>query len=152
MQEDYEPESEEEKALWDKLADNGCGPDFEYELTYDARDYENSKTEQGERQTYNGNYVRTGSIFIGTYNGDFYYDKAPTYEDVLEFLGEDHLTEEGAERFIEDDKKKDSEFVEFLTDKYEDEAVEKFYEDLEDGEYDDQMDWEEDWPEPDYDD
>ena len=63
-----------------------------------------------------------------------------------EFLGEDHLTEEGAERFIEDDKKKDSEFVEFLTDKYEDEAVEKFYEDLEDGEYDDQMDWEEDWP------
>ena len=152
LQEDYEPESEEEKALWDKLADNGCGPDFEYELTYDARDYENSKTEQGERQTYNGNYVRTGSIFIGTYNGDFYYDKAPTYEDVLEFLGEDHLTEEGAERFIEDDKKKDSEFVEFLTDKYEDEAVEKFYEDLEDGEYDDQMDWEEDWPEPDYDD
>ena len=152
LQEDYEPKSEEEKALWDKLADNGCGPDFEYELTYDARDYENSKTEPGERQAYDGDYVSTGSIFIGTYNGDFYYDKAPTYEDVLEFLGEDHLTEEGAERFIEDDKKKDSEFVEFLTDKYEDEAVEKFYEDLDDGEYDDQMDWEEDWPEPDYDD
>lgn len=152
LQEDYEPESEEEKALWDKLADNGCGPDFEYELTYDARDYENSKTEPGERQTYDGDYVETGSIFTGTYKGSFYYDKAPTYEDVLEFLGEDHLTEEGAERFIEDDKKKDSEFVEFLTDKYEDEAVEKFYEDLEDGEYDDQMDWEEDWPEPDYDD
>ena len=152
LQEDYEPKSEEEKALWDKLADNGCGPDFEYELTYDARDYENSKTEPGERQTYDGDYVSTGSIFIGTYNGDFYYDKAPTYEDVLEFLGEDHLTEEGAERFIEDDKKKDSEFVEFLTDKYEDEAVDKFYDDLEDGEYDDQMDWEEDWPEPDYDD
>lgn len=152
LQEDYEPKSEEEKALWDKLADNGCGPDFEYELTYDARDYENSKTEPGERQTYDGDYVSTGSIFTGTYNGDFYYDKAPTYEDVLEFLGEDHLTEEGAERFIEDDKKKDSEFVEFLTDKYEDEAVEKFYEDLDDGEYDDQMDWEEDWPEPDYDD
>lgn len=152
LQEDYVPESEEEKALWDKLADNGCGPDFEYELTYDARDYENSKTEPGERQTYDGDYVRTGSIFTGTYNGSFWYDKAPTYEDVLEFLGEDHLTEEGAERFIEDDKKKDSEFVEFLTDKYEDEAVEKFYEDLEDGEYDDQMDWEEDWPEPDYDD
>ena len=152
LQEDYEPKSEEEKALWDKLADNGCGPDFEYELTYDARDYENSKTEPGERQTYDGDYVSTGSIFIGTYKGDFYYDKAPTYEDVLEFLGEDHLTEEGAERFIEDDKKKDSEFVEFLTDKYEDEAVEKFYEDLDDGEYDDQMDWEEDWPEPDYDD
>ena len=152
LQEDYEPESEEEKALWDKLADNGCGPDFEYELTYDARDYENSKTEQGERQTDDGDYVRTGSIFTGTYNGSFCYNKAPTYEDVLEFLGEDHLTEEGAERFIEDDKKKDSEFVEFLTDKYEDEAVEKFYEDLDDGEYDDQMDWEEDWPEPDYDD
>lgn len=152
LQEDYEPKSEEEKALWDKLADNGCGPDFEYELTYDARDYENSKTEPGERQTYDGDYVSTGSVFIGTYKGDFYYDKAPTYEDVLEFLGEDHLTEEGAERFIEDDKKKDSEFVEFLTDKYEDEAVEKFYEDLDDGEYDDQMDWEEDWPEPDYDD
>ena len=152
LQEDYEPKSEEEKALWNKLTDNGCGPDFEYELTYDARDYENSKTEPGERQTYDGDYVETGSIFTGTYNGDFYYDKAPTYEDVLEFLGEDHLTEEGAERFIEDDKKKDSEFVEFLTDKYEDEAVEKFYEDLEDGEYDDQMDWEEDWPEPDYDD
>ena len=152
LQEDYEPKSEEEKALWDKLADNGCGPDFEYELTYDARDYENSKTEPGERQTYDGDYVETGSIFIGTYNGDFWYNKAPTYEDVLEFLGEDHLTEEGAERFIEDDKKKDSEFVEFLTDKYEDEAVEKFYEDLDDGEYDDQMDWEEDWPEPDYDD
>ena len=152
LQEDYEPKSEEEKALWDKLADNGCGPDFEYELTYDARDYENSKTEPGERQAYDGDYISTGSIFIGTYNGDFYYDKAPTYEDVLEFLGEDHLTEEGAERFIEDDKKKDSEFVEFLTDKYEDEAVEKFYEDLDDGEYDDQMDWEEDWPEPDYDD
>lgn len=152
LQEDYEPKSEEEKALWDKLSENGCGPDFEYELTYNARDYENSKTEPGERQTYDGDYVETGSIFIGTYNGDFYYDKAPTYEDVLEFLGEDHLTEEGAERFIEDDKKKDSEFVEFLTDKYEDEAVEKFYEDLDDGEYDDQMDWEEDWPEPDYDD
>ena len=152
LQEDYEPKSEEEKALWDKLADNGCGPDFEYELTYDARDYENSKTEPGERQTYDGDYVRTGSIFIGTYNGDFYYDKAPTYEDVLEFLGEDHLTEEGAERFIEDDKKKDSEFVEFLAEKYEDEALDKFYEDLEDGEYDDQMDWEEEWPEPDYDD
>ena len=152
LQEDYEPKSEEEKALWDKLADNGCGPDFEYELTYDARDYENSKTEPGERQAYDGDYVSTGSIFIGTYNGDFWYNKAPTYEDVLEFLGEDHLTEEGAERFIEDDKKKDSEFVEFLTDKYEDEAVEKFYEDLDDGEYDDQMDWEEEWPEPDYDD
>ena len=152
LQEDYEPKSEEEKALWDKLADNGCGPDFEYELTYDARDYENAKTEPGERQTYDGDYVETGSIFTGTYNGDFYYDKAPTYEDVLEFLGEDHLTEEGAERFIEDDKKKDSEFVEFLTDKYEDEALDKFYEDLEDGKYDDQMDWEEDWPEPDYDD
>ena len=152
LQEDYEPKSEEEKALWDKLSENGCGPDFEYELTYNARDYENSKTEPGERQTYDGDYVETGSIFIGTYNGDFYYDKAPTYEDVLEFLGEDHLTEEGAERFIEDDKKKDSEFVEFLTDKYEDEAVEKFYEDLDDGEYDDQMDWEEEWPEPDYDD
>ena len=63
------------------------------------------------------------------------------------------MTEEGAERFIADDKKKEnSEFVEFLTIKYEDEAVDKFYEDLEDGEYDDQMDWEEDWPEPDYDD
>ena len=152
LQEDYKPESEEEKALWDKLADNGCGPDFEYELTYDARDYENSKTELGERQTYDGDYVRTGSIFTGTYNGDFWYDKAPTYEDVLEFLGEDHLTEEGAERFIADNKKKDSEFVKFLADKYEDEALEKFYEDLEDGKYDDQMDWEEDWPEPDYDD
>ena len=152
LQEDYEPKSEEEKALWDKLADNGCGPDFEYELTYDARDYENSKTEPGERQTYNGDYVSTGSIFIGTYKGSFSYDKAPTYEDVLEFLGEDHLTEEGAERFIADDKKEDSEFVEFLTDKYEDEALDKFYEDLEDGKYDDQMDWEEDWPEPDYDD
>ena len=151
LQEDYEPKSEEEKALWDKLADNGCGPDFEYELTYDARDYENSKTELGERQTYDGDYVRTGSIFTGTYNGDFWYNKAPTYEDVLEFLGEDHLTEEGAERFIADDKKKDSEFVKFLADKYEDEALEKFYEDLEDGKYDDQMDWEEDWPEPDYD-
>ena len=142
LQEDYKPESEEEKALWDKLADNGCGPDFEYELTYDARDYENSKTELGERQTYDGDYVRTGSIFTGTYNGDFWYDKAPTYEDVLEFLGEDHLTEEGAERFIADNKKKDSEFVKFLADKYEDEALEKFYEDLEDGKYDDQMDWE----------
>ena len=152
LQEDYEPKSEEEKALWDKLADNGCGPDFEYELTYDARDYENTKTELGERQTYDGDYVRTGSVFTGTYNGDFWYDKAPTYEDVLEFLGEDHLTEEGAERFIEDDKKKDPEFVKFLADKYEDEALEKFYEDLEDGKYDDQMDWEEDWPEPDYDD
>ena len=52
----------------------------------------------------------------------------------------------------EDDKKKDSEFVEFLAEKYEGEALDKFYEDLEDGEYDDQMDWEEDWPEPDYDD
>ena len=152
LQEDYEPKSEEEKALWDKLADNGCGPDFEYELTYDARDYENSKTEPGERQTYDGDYVRTGSVFTGTYNGDFCYNKAPTYEDVLEFLGEDHLTEEGAERFIADDKKKDPEFVKFLADKYEDEALEKFYEDLEDGKYDDQMDWEEDWPEPDYDD
>lgn len=152
LQEDYVLESEEEKALWDKLADNGCGPDFEYELTYDARDYENSKTEPGERQTYDGDYVETGSIFIGTYKGDFWYSKAPTYEDVLEFLGEDHLTEEGAERFIADDKKKDPEFVEFLADKYEDEALEKFYEDLEDGKYDDQMDWDEEWPEPDYDD
>lgn len=152
LQEDYVPESEEEKALWDKLADNGCGPDFEYELTYDARDYENSKTELGERQTYDGGYVKTGSVFTGTYNGDFCYNKAPTYEDVLEFLGEDHLTEEGAERFIADDNKKDSEFVEFLADKYEDEALEKFYEDLEDGKYDDQMDWDEEWPEPDYDD
>lgn len=150
LQEDYVPKSEEEKALWDKLADNGCGPDFEYELTYDARDYENSKTEPGERQTYDGDYVRTGSNYVGTYRGSFWYDKAPTYEDVLEFLGEDHLTEEGAERFIEDDKKKDSEFVEFLAEKYEDEALDKFYDDLENGEYDDQMDWEEDWPEPDY--
>lgn len=152
LREDYEPKSEEEKALWDKLADNGCGPDFEYELTYDARDYENYKTELGERQTYDGDYVETGSIFTGTYNGDFCYNKAPTYEDVLEFLGEDHLTEEGAERFIADDNKKDPEFVKFLADKYEDEALEKFYEDLEDGKYDDQMDWDEEWPEPDYDD
>lgn len=150
LQEEYEPQSEEEKALWDKLADNNCGPDFEYELTYNAKDYENSKTVPGERQTYDGDYVSTGSIFTGTYKGSFWYDKAPTYEDVLEFLGEDHLTEEGAERFIADDKKKDSEFTEFLKDKYEDEAVEKFQEDLDDGEYDDQMDWDEDWPEPDY--
>lgn len=150
LQEDYEPKSEEEKALWDKLADNGCGPDFEYELTYNARDYENSKTEQGERQTDDGDYVRTGSNYVGTYRRSFWYDKAPTYEDVLEFLGEDHLTEEGAERFIADDKKKDSEFVEFLAEKYEDEALDKFYDDLENGEYDDQMDWEEEWPEPDY--
>ena len=153
LQEDYEPKSEEEKVLWDKLSDNYCGPDYEYELTYDARDYENSKFVDKERQTYDGDYVKTGAILIGTYYGSFEYDKVPTYEDVLEFLGEDHLTEEGAERFIADDKKKEnSEFVEFLTIKYEDEAVDKFYEDLEDGEYDDQMDWEEDWPEPDYDD
>lgn len=154
LQEDYVPESEEEKALWDKLAENGCGPTCIYELTYDARDYENSKNVLGERQTYDGDYVETGSIFVGTYMGDFWYNKAPTYEDVLEFLGEDHLTEEGVERLIADDKKKDSEFVEFLTDKYEDEAVDKFYEDLEDGEYDDSsyMNWEEEWPEPDYDD
>lgn len=153
LQEDYEPKSEEEKALWDKLSDNYCGPGFEYELTYDARDYENSKFVDKERQTYDGDYVKTGAILIGTYYGSFEYDKVPTYEDVLEFLGEDHLTEEGAERFIADDKKKEnSEFVEFLTIKYEDEAVDKFQEDLEDGEYDDQMDWEEEWPEPDYDD
>ena len=101
--------------------------------------------------TYDGDYVKTGAILIGTYYGSFEYDKVPTYEDVLEFLGEDHLTEEGAERFIADDEKKEnSEFVEFLTIKYEDEAVDKFQEDLEDGEYDDQMDWEEEWPEPDY--
>lgn len=153
LQEDYEPKSEEEKALWDKLSDNYCGPGYEYELTYDARDYENSKFVDKERQTYDGDYVKTGAILIGTYYGSFEYDKVPTYEDVLEFLGEDHLTEEGAERFIADDKKKEnSEFVEFLTIKYEDEAVDKFQEDLEDGEYDDQMDWEEEWPEPDYDD
>ena len=150
LREDYEPKSEEEKALWDKLADNGCGPDFEYELTYNAKDYDNSKTVPGERQTYDGDYVRTGSNYVGTYRGSFWYDKAPTYEDVLEFLGEDHLTEEGAERFIEDDKKKDSEFVEFLAEKYEDEALDKFYDDLENGDYDDVMDWEEEWPEPDY--
>lgn len=153
LQEDYEPKSEEEKALWDKLSDNYCGPGYEYELTYDARDYENSKFVDKERQTYDGDYVKTGAILIGTYYGSFEYDKVPTYEDVLEFLGEDHLTEEGAERFIADDKKKEnSEFIEFLTIKYEDEAVDKFQEDLEDGEYDDQMDWEEEWPEPDYDD
>lgn len=153
LQEDYEPKSEEEKALWDKLSDNYCGPDYEYELTYDARNYENSKSVPKVRQTYDGDYVETGAILVGTYYGSFEYYKAPTYEDVLEFLGEDHLTEEGAERFIADDKKKEnSEFVEFLTIKYEDEAVDKFQEDLEDGEYDDQMDWEEDWPEPDYDD
>lgn len=153
LQEDYEPKSEEEKALWDKLSDNYCGPGYEYELTYDARDYENSKFVDKERQTYDGDYVKTGAILIGTYYGSFEYDKVPTYEDVLEFLGEDHLTEEGAERFIADDKKKEnSEFVEFLTIKYEDEAVDKFQEDLEDGEYDNQMDWEEEWPEPDYDD
>lgn len=150
LQEEYEPQSEEEKALWDKLADNNCGPDFEYELTYNAKDYENSKTVPGERQTYDGDYVSTGSIFTGTYKGSFWYDKAPTYEDVLEFLGEDHLTEEGAERFIADDKKKDPEFVEFLADKYEDEALNKFYDDLENGDYDDAMDWDEEWPEPDY--
>lgn len=153
LQEDYEPQSEEEKALWDKLSDNYCGPGYEYELTYDARDYENSKSVPKVRQTYDGDYVETGAILVGTYYGSFEYDKVPTYEDVLEFLGEDHLTEEGAERFIADDKKKEnSEFVEFLTIKYEDEAVDKFQEDLEDGEYDDQMDWEEEWPEPDYDD
>ena len=153
LQEDYEPKSEEEKALWDKLSDNYCGPGFEYELTYNGGDYENSRIVPAMRQAYDGDYVETGFILTGTYNGDFYYDKAPTYEDVLEFLGEDHLTEEGAERFIADDKKKEnSEFVEFLTNKYEEEAVDKFQEDLEDGEYDDQMDWEEDWPEPDYDD
>lgn len=151
LQEDYEPESEEEKALWDKLEDNDCGPGFEYELTYNGGDYENSRIVPAMRQTYDGDYEKTGFILTGTYNGDFWYNKAPTYEDVLEFLGEDHLTEEGVERLIADDKKKDSEFVEFLTNKYEDEAVEKFYEDLEDGEYDDQMDWEEEWPEPDYD-
>ena len=145
-------QSKEEKALWDKLSDNNCGPAFEYELTYDARDYENYKTKPGERQTSDGDYVRTGSVFIGTYNGDFWYYKAPTYEDVLEFLGEDHLTEEGAERFIADDKKKEPEFIKFLTNKYEDEAVEKFYKDLENGEYDDRLDWDEEWPELDYDD
>lgn len=151
LQEDYEPKSEEEKALWDKLSDNNCGPDFEYELTYNARDYENSKTEPGERRTYDGDYVRTGSNYVGTYKGSFWYNKAPTYEDVLEFLGEDHLTEEGAERFIADDKKnEDSEFVEFLAEKYEDEALDKFYDDLENGDYDDAMDWDEEWPEPDY--
>lgn len=150
LQEEYEPQSEEEKALWDKLADNNCGPDFEYELTYNAKDYENSKTVPGERQTYDGDYVSTGSIFTGTYKGSFWYDKVPTYEDVLEFLGEDHLTEEGAERFIADDKKKDPEFIEFLADKYEDEALDKFYDDLENGDYDDAMDWDEEWPEPDY--
>ena len=153
LQEDYAPESEEEKVLWDKLSDNYCGPGYEYELTYDARDYENSRIVPAMRQTYDGDYEKTGFILTGTYNGDFWYNKAPTYEDVLEFLGEDHLTEEGAERFIADDKKKEnSEFVEFLTNKYEEEAVDKFQEDLEDGEYDDQMDWEEEWPEPDYDD
>lgn len=154
LQEDYEPKSEEEKALWDKLADNGCGPTCIYELTYDARDYENSKNVLGERQTYDGDYVETGSIFVGTYMGDFWYDKAPTYEDVLEFLGEDHLTEEGVERLIADDKKEAPEFVEFLTNKYEEEAVDKFQDDLEDGKYDDSsyMNWEEEWPEPhDYD-
>ena len=151
LQEDYEPESEEEKALWGKLSDNYCGPGFEYELTYNGGDYENSRIVPAMRQTYDGDYEKTGFILTGTYNGDFYYDKAPTYEDVLEFLGEDHLTEEGVERLIADDKKEAPEFIEFLTDKYEDEAVEKFYEDLEDGEYDDQIDWEEEWPEPDYD-
>ena len=152
LQEDYEPKSEEEKALWDKLADNGCGPGFEYELTYNGGDYENSRIVPAMRQTYDGDYEKTGFILTGTYNGDFWYNKAPTYEDVLEFLGEDHLTEEGVERLIADDKKEAPEFVEFLTNKYEDEAVDKFQEDLEDGEYDDQMDWEEEWPEPDYDD
>lgn len=155
LQEDYEPKSEEEKALWDKLSNNYCGPDYEYELTYDARNYENSKSVPKVRQTYDGDYVETGAILVGTYYGTFEYYKAPTYEDVLEFLGEDHLTEEGAERFIADDKKKeDSEFVEFLTIKYEDEAVDKFYDDLEDGEYDHAVDmnWDEEWPEPDYDD
>lgn len=153
LQEDYEPKSEEEKALWDKLSDNYCGPGFEYELAYNGGDYENSRIVPAMRQTYDGDYEKTGFILTGTYNGDFWYNKAPTYEDVLEFLGEDHLTEEGAERFIADDKKKEnSEFIEFLTNKYEEEAVDKFQEDLEDGEYDDQMDWEEEWPEPDYDD
>ena len=152
LQEDYEPESEEEKALWDKLEGNGCGPGFEYELTYNGGDYENSRIVPAMRQTYDGDYEKTGFILTGTYNGDFWYNKAPTYEDVLEFLGEDHLTEEGAERFIADDNKEAPEFVEFLTNKYEEEAVDKFQEDLEDGEYDNQMDWEEEWPEPDYDD
>ena len=152
LQEDYEPKSEEEKALWDKLSDNYCGPGFEYELTYNGGDYENSRIVPAMRQAYDGDYEKTGFILTGTYNGDFWYNKAPTYEDVLEFLGEDHLTEEGAERFIADDKKEAPEFVEFLTNKYEEEAVDKFQEDLEDGEYDDQMDWEEEWPEPDYDD
>ena len=117
---------EEEKALWGKLSDNYCGPGFEYELTYNGGDYENSRIVPAMRQAYDGDYVETGFILTGTYNGDFWYNKAPTYEDVLEFLGEDHLTEEGAERFIADDKKKeDSEFVEFLTNKYEEEAVDK---------------------------
>ena len=62
------------------------------------------------------------------------------------------ITEEGVERLIADDKKEAPEFIEFLTNKYEEEAVDKFQEDLEDGEYDDQMDWDEEWPEPDYDD
>lgn len=150
LREDYEPKSEEEKALWAKLEDNNCGPGFEYELTYNAKDYDNSKTVPGERRTYDGDYVRTGSHYVGTYRGSFWYNKAPTYEDVLEFLGEDHLTEEGAERFIADDKKKDPEFIEFLADKYEDEALNKFYDDLENGDYDDAMDWDEEWPEPDY--
>lgn len=151
LQEDYEPKSEEEKTLWAKLEDSNCGPGFGYELTYNAKDYDNSKTVPGERRTYDGDYVRTGSNYVGTYRGSFWYDKAPTYEDVLEFLGEDHLTEEGAERFIADDKKnEDSEFVEFLAEKYEDEALDKFYDDLENGDYDDVMDWDEEWPEPDY--
>ena len=151
LREDYEPKSEEEKALWAKLEDNNCGPNFEYELTYNAKDYDNSKTVPGERRTYDGDYVRTGSHYVGTYKGSFWYNKAPTYEDVLEFLGEDHLTEEGAERFIADDKKnEDSEFVEFLAEKYEEEALDKFYDDLENGDYDDAMDWDEEWPEPDY--
>ena len=71
LQEDYEPKSEEEKALWDKLSDNYCGPGFEYELTYNGGDYENSRIVPAMRQTYDGDYEKTGFILTGTYNGDF---------------------------------------------------------------------------------
>lgn len=150
LREDYMPATEEEKELWGKLEDENCGPFFEYELEYDP-DYDfydnPTMTQDGYTRDYDGGYSKAKYDYVGKYKGTYTYYTEITYQDVLDWLGEDHLTSEGTEKFLEDDKKKqDSDFLAFLKERYVEKAEDQFNEELSDGDLDDMIDWDIEYP------
>lgn len=154
LKEDYIPATEEEQKLWVKLEDENCGPFFEYELEYDP-DYDfydnPTMTKDGYIRDYDGDYRKAKYDYSGRYKGIYTYYTEITFQDVLDWLEEDHLTPEGAEKFLEDDKKRqDSDFLAFLKERYVEKAEDQFNEELEDGDLDDMIDWDIEYP--DYDD